>query len=171
MMAARKQRKGRAVARARNGKRWQWLRTKTKGEEGQGLVEAAAAFCFLLVIVLVMFEAVMIFSSYNALLNAAVQGAIYAAGHPTMVSSPPDSAYQKYVSTLQAEVVAGGLSWTDITIHPPQLPATIAAGNPLTVTVDYELTTFASEIVMPLFGRFGLPTHYSISARTAVPIR
>ncbi len=135
------------------------------------MVEAAVAFLFLLLILLVMYEMAMVFSSYIALLNCSVQGAIYASAHPNMVEDPPDEEYQQYVSIMQAEALAGGLSWKDMTVHPPQLPPTVQPGNPLTVTLDYRLTTFASEIVFPLFGRFGLPTQYRITARTAVPIR
>jgi hypothetical protein len=155
------------------GRRVRWLRFRLqpRGEEGQGLLEAAVAYLFLLLILLVMFEMAMVFSSYIALLNTSIQGAVYAAGDPSMVADPPDASYQQYVSIMQAEALAGGLSWKDITIHPPQLPSTVAPGQPLTVTIDYNLTTFASEVVFPMFGRFGLPTRYSISARSAVPIR
>jgi hypothetical protein len=134
-------------------------------------LEAAVAFLFLLIILLVMFESAILFTSYIALLNTSVQGAIYAAGHPNMEDSPPDSAYQQYVSIMQAEAMAGGLSWTDVGINPPELPSHVVAGEPITVTVDYTMTTFASEVVFPMFGRFGLPTEYHVSARTAVPIR
>lgn len=142
-----------------------------RGEEGQGLVEAAVAFLFLLLILLVMFESAVLFTSYIALLNTSVQGAIYAAGHPNMEDNPPDTAYQEYISIIQAEALAGGLSWTDLKIHPPELPANVVAGEPLTVTVSYTMTTFASEVIFPMFGRFGLPTRYHVSARTTVPIR
>jgi Flp pilus assembly protein TadG len=143
----------------------------TEEEEGQGLLEAAVAFLFLLVILIAMFEMAMVFASYIALLNTAVQGAIYAAGSPNMESDPPDTNYQQYVSIMQAEVLAGSLSWVDVRINPPELPANVAPGEAITVTVDYTLTTFASEIVFPMFGRFGLPSEYHISARTAAPIR
>jgi hypothetical protein len=141
------------------------------GEEGQGLLEAAVAFIFLLLILLVMFESAVLFTSWVALLNTSVQGAIYAAGHPNMEDNPPDTAYQQYESIMQAEALAGGLSWTQVTIHPPELPAHVSAGEPITVTVSYTMTTFASEIMLPLFGRFGMPTEYVVSARTAAPIR
>jgi hypothetical protein len=147
------------------------LRLPGQGEEGQGLVEAMAAFLFLLLILMVMFEAALLFTSYITLLNTSVQGAIYAAGHPAMENDPPDASYEQYVSIIQAEAVAGGLSWTDITVHPPELPANVASGQPITVTVSYTLTTFVSETVFPMFGRLGLPTRYIVSARTAAPIR
>jgi hypothetical protein len=143
----------------------------SRKEEGQGLLEAAVAFLFLLIILIAMFEMAMVFASYIALLNTAVQGAVYAAGYPDMESSPPDANYDRYVSIMQAEILAGGLSWVDVRINPPELPANIVADEPITVTVDYTMTTFASEVVFPMFGRFGLPTRYHISARTAVPIR
>ena len=140
-------------------------------EEGQGLLEAAVAFLFLLLILLAMFEMALVFASYIALLNTAVQGAVYAAGHPEMESSPPDTHYEQYVSIMQAEALAGSLSWVDVRINPPELPASVVPGEAITVTVDYTLTTFASEIVFPMFERFGLPSEYHISASTAAPIR
>ena len=146
-------------------------RAGSEKEEGQGLLEAAVAFLFLLVILIAMFEMAMVFASYIALLNTAVQGAIYAAGYPDMESSPPDVNYEQYVSIMQAEALAGSLSWVDVRINPPELPANVVEGEPITVTVDYTLTTFASEVVFPMFERFGLPTEYHISARTAAPIR
>jgi Flp pilus assembly protein TadG len=170
-MIRHKDRQDQGLALAGNKGRWHRLRFNARGEEGQGLLEAAVAFLFLLLLLLAMFEMTMIFSSYIALLNTTVQGAIYAAGHADMVASPPDAAYQQYVSIMQAEALAGNLSWKDVTIHPPELPPTIAPGQALTVTASYRLTTFASEVIFPMFGRFGLPTHYSIGARTSVPIR
>lgn len=147
------------------------MRFIRENEEGQGLLEAAVAFLFLLLILIVMFEGVLLFTSYIALLNTSVQGAIYAAGHIDMVADPPDEAYQQYESIMRAEALAGKLSWTDVTISPPQLPPSIESGNPLTVTVSYEMTTFTSEVVFSMFGRLGLPDRYILSARTAVPIR
>jgi Flp pilus assembly protein TadG len=170
-MIRHKDRQNQRLALAGNKGRWRRLRSNARGEEGQGLLEAAVAFLFLLLLLLIMFEMAMIFTSYIALLNMTVQGAIYAAGHADMVTSPPDGAYEQYVSIMQAEALAGNLSWKDVTIQPPGLPATIAPGQPLTVTASYRLTTFASEVIFPMFGRFGLPTHYTISARTSVPIR
>ena len=134
-------------------------------------MEAAVAFLFLLVILVAMFEMALVFASYIALLNTSVQGAIYAAGYPNMESNPPDTNYEQYVSIMQAEALAGSLSWVDIGINPPELPGSVVAGEPITVTVEYTMTTFASEVVFPMFGRFGLPSAYHISARTAAPIR
>lgn len=140
-------------------------------EEGQGLLEAAVAFLFLLLILIIMFEASVLFASYIALLNTSVQGAIYAAGYPDMQSDPADEHYLQYESIIRAEALAGKLSWEDVTVLPPQLPANVQPGEPITVTIRYELTTFSSQIVFPMFGRLGLPDRYTISAHTAVPIR
>ena len=145
------------------------FRRRIGDETGQGLVEATAAFLFLLTILLVMFEMVIIFTSYITMLNAVSQGATYAAGHPTM--QPGDPEYDEYVSIMRAELVAGGLSWRDTGINPPELPDEIRDGEPLTVTIEYTLTTFASEIILPMFERFGLPSEYHLQARTSVPIR
>ena len=138
-------------------------------EEGQGLLETAVGLLFLLLILLVMFEMLFVFTSYISLLNASAQGAIRAAGHPNMEVG--DYHYDQYVSDIQGEVLAGGLSWTDTGINPPELPAAVEARNPLTVTLNYTLTTPFGEIFFPILGKFGLPTQYHITARTTVPIR
>jgi len=156
---------------AANGQSRRWFRLKEKEEEGQGLVEAAVTFVFLLAIFIAMFEMVMLFTSYIALLNTSIQGAVYAAGHPNMVANPPDSSYEQYVSIMRAEALAGGLSERDIGYSLPQLPTNVAPGEALTVTIEYTMTTFASEIAFPLFGRFGLPEVFRIRASSAVPIR
>jgi hypothetical protein len=142
-----------------------------KGEEGQGLLEAAVAFLFLLLILLIMFESAVLFTSYIALLNTSVQGAIYAAGHPNMEDDPPDAAYQQYESIMRAEALGAGLTWDQVKIYPPELPASVVPGEPITVTVSYTMTTFTSEVVFSMFGRLGLPDRYIVSARTAAPIR
>ncbi len=139
------------------------------GQEGQGLVEAVVALLFLLLVIIVTFEMLFLFLSYMTLMNAAAQGAIRAAGHPDMV--PGDAHYTEYVGDIQGEAVAGGLTWDDIGIHPPELPPIVQAGEPITVTIDYTMTTPFSEIFLPMFGRFGLPTEYHITAWTTVPIR
>lgn len=147
------------------------MKCSREKEEGQGLLEAAVAFLFLLLVLIIMFEASVLFASYIALLNTSVQGAIYAAGHPHMQSDPADEDYLQYESIIRAEALAGKLAWEDVTVLPPQMPANVESGEPITVTIRYELTTFSSEIVFPMFGRLGLPDHYTISAHTAVPIR
>ena len=80
-------------------------------------------------------------------------------------------AYDNYIADIQGEVVAGGLTWSDVNIHPPVLPPNVVQGEPITVTIDYTMTTAFSEIVLPMFGRFGMPTEYHIRAWTSVPIR
>ena len=106
------------------------------GEEGQGLLETAVGLLFLLLILLVMFEMLFVFTSYIALLNASSQGAMRAAGHPNMEVG--DYHYEQYVSDIQGEVIASGLSWNDTHINPPELPADVESGNPITVTLDGE---------------------------------
>jgi hypothetical protein len=163
-------------------------RILSEGEEGQGLIEAAVGFVFLLLILLAMFEMAIVFASYIALLNCSIQGAVYAAAYPRyhMVEGPlePDDPhysyyqfYQEYESIIRSEALAGGLSLDSLHISPPQLPSgtlqgEVLSGNtPITVTLEYHMTTFSSEIIFPLFDRFGLPSEYHISARSAVPSR
>ena len=138
-------------------------------EQGQGLVEAAVSLLFLLLIIVVTFEMLFVFLSYISLTNAAAQGAIQAAGHPGM--APGDGAYDDYIADIQGEALAGGLNWTDVNVHPPLLPANVVQGEPITVTIDYTMTTPFSELVLPMFGRFGMPTEYHITAWNSVPIR
>jgi hypothetical protein len=169
MLPFKRQRNRFATHETRRRRRWGQFQLKGGGEEGQGLVEATAGFLFLLLIILVMFEMVFLFASYISLLNASAQGAIRAAGHPDM--QPGDEHYDEYLSDIQGEAIAGGLSWTDLHVNPPQLPSVVEPGAPITVTLQYTMTTPFGEIFFPFFGKFGLPSRYHIHATTAVPIR
>jgi hypothetical protein len=169
MLRFERQRNRFAAHRAHRGRQCWGFPLKVGGEEGQGLVEATAGFLFLVLIILVMFEMVFLFASYITLLNASAQGAIRAAGHPNM--QPGDESYDEYLSDIQGEAVAGGLSWSDLRVNPPELPSVVQPGSPITVTLDYTMTTPFGEVFFPLFGRFGLPSKYHIHARTSVPIR
>jgi hypothetical protein len=162
----RKQRSDRVPARVVKERRWPRWPFGSAGEEGQGLVEAAVSFLFLLMILLAMFEMVMVFSAYISLLNTSTQGAIYASGRCSMEYDPPSESYLKYVSIMESEALAGGLSWVDLRFNPPVWSPEDADEPAVTVTVEYTLTTFFSEVVFPMFGRFGLPTEYHISARS-----
>jgi hypothetical protein len=148
---------------------WEGSQKPLTGEEGQSLVESAIGLLFLLLVIIITFEMLFLFMSYMSLLNATAQGAIQASGHPNMV--PGDANYEDYIADIQGEVVAGGLNWPDVGINPPVLPPNVVQGAPITVTIDYTMTTPFSELVFPMFGRFGLPTEYHIAARTTVPIR
>jgi hypothetical protein len=142
----------------------------TKWEEGAGLVEAAVGFLFLMLIMIVTFEMLFVFTAYISLLNASVQGAVYAGGQPDMEEGDP--AYLHYESLIQAEALAGGLSWKDIVVNLPEVAANSETGiDELTVSIDYHLTTPFGEIFFPLLGKFGLPSTYHIVASTTVPVR
>jgi hypothetical protein len=169
MLPFKRQRNPFAAHETQGGRRSPGFRLKGGGQEGQGLIEATVGFLFLVLIILVMFEMVFLFVSYITLLNASAQGAIRAAGHPDM--HPGDEYYDEYVSDIQGEAVAGGLSWKDLHVDPPQLPSVVQPGAPITVTLEYTMTTPFGEVFFPLFGRFGLPSRYHIHATTAVPIR
>ena len=133
------------------------------------MVESVVGLLFLLLVIILTFEMLFVFMSYMTLMNSAAQGAIQASGHPNMVTG--DAHYDDYIADIQGEAVAGGLTWNDVSIHPPLLPPTVIQGEPITVTIDYTMTTPFSEIIFPMFGRFGMPTEYHITAWTAVPIR
>lgn len=45
------------------------------------------------------------------------------------------------------------------------------AGCYITVTVRYRIHTFTSDISLPIYGRFGLPSYYQINYTVGMPIR
>jgi hypothetical protein len=154
---------------------WRWLKND---ERGQSIVEVAAVSIFLILLSLVIFEAGVTFASYVALLNASREGAVYASAHPELADeseTPEDSAeYITYSETVvKGEIRVGNMVDPDeLTIYRPILvDGTSGFGDPIQARVDYRLYTFTSTIELPLFGRFGLPSYWPLSASTIMPIR
>ncbi|MHB0876001.1 MAG: TadE family protein [Anaerolineae bacterium] len=144
--------------------RWRrWLRR----ERGSALVETSLSAIVLILLVVAIFEFGMIFSTYSAVLTASRAGATYASMHP----NPTDPEYGRYEEIVRNEMRAAHLDMTCVTVLLTDTPEGTSAGSPIGVTVQYRLHTFSSGIAMPVFGRLGMPTSYTIAWQTVVPIR
>jgi hypothetical protein len=149
-------------------------------EGGQSLVEMTFGTVFLLGVVLVLFESGMIFRSYIGVLNVAREAAMYAGHHPDMCdcgqlscadAAPDGDAYLEFLWHTCQEADAAGLDPARLIIHPPLKPVGTDPQDPLIVTVDYELVSPTSGIVLPWLHRFGLLESFPITASSEVPIR
>jgi hypothetical protein len=175
------------------GHLWRPRRVKTEEEEGQGLIELTFAVSLLAVIIVVSFEFALVFASYIALLNSARAGARYASTKTYLLleSATKDyesyctperegeafcEDYEMYLNQVGKEVWSSGLDQEGLTIDKPLTEMSevgepvIAGGEPVTVTLHYNLKTFTSGIRLPFFGRFGLPDTYRITASASFPI-
>ena len=149
-------------------------------EGGQSLVEMTFGTVFLLGVVLVLFESAMIFRSYIGLLNVAREAAMWAAHYPDMCdcgqltcadAAPDGDPYLVYLWHACQEADVAGLDPERLTIHPPLRPVGNDPQDPIIVTVDYELVSPTSRIVLPWLHRFGLLESFPITASSEVPIR
>ncbi len=144
------------------------------------MVEVAIGITFLLLILLVLFEFAQIFFAYLNVLTAARTGCLFASKHPEWlreIQSNPnydpanDPVAQEYFQVVRYELLAARLDTRKAQIMLPEASEGVGLGKPVKVRVIYDLTTFASTIRLPFFGRFGLPDHYRISAVVSMPIR
>lgn len=150
-------------------------------EKGQSLVEVSAGLVFLLLIAIIVFEAGIVFSSYIALLNAAREGAMFASSHSWLDPDDTNPAhiedYQKYERLIKNEARNGGLTdMKRLIINPPVSVdkdgnGKIEPGEPIEVSVQYQVVTFTSTISLPYFGRLGLPNYWPVTAKVVMPIR
>jgi hypothetical protein len=149
-------------------------------EGGQSLTEMSVGTVFLLAVVLILFESAMIFRSYIGVLNVAREGAMYAAHHPDMCNcaqlsctdaTPDGDPYLEYLWHICEEADVAGLDPARLVIHAPVKPVGTAPQDPLIVTVDYEMVSATSGVVLPWLHRMGLLESFPISASSEVPIR
>jgi len=148
-------------------------------KKGQSLVEITIGVSFLLILLLVLFEFAQIFFAYLNVLSAARAGCIFASNHPSWLreiqepdyNPEDDPLYEQYRARITYEVLGADLNTEYLHIYLPVVEDGVAPGNPVTVRVMYELSTFASTMQVPFFGRFGLPNRYQISAQVTMPIR
>jgi hypothetical protein len=149
-------------------------------EGGQSLVEMTFGTAFLLGVVLVLFESAMIFRSYIGVVNVAREAAMYAAHHPDLcdcgqlqcVDAAPDGdPYLEFLWHACQEADVAGLDPARLTIHPPETPEGTDPQAPLIVTVEYELVSPTSGVVLPWIHRFGLLESFPITVSSEVPIR
>jgi len=138
-----------------------------QGERASSLVEMAFASVFLLLLVVAAYEFGMVFSSYAATINASRVGASYASMHP----DPGDDEYTRYADLARHEMRAAHLDMSRVEVSAPQTPEGSGPGAPIAVTVTYRLQTFTSGMSLPVFGRLGLPSCYTVSWTAVVPIR
>ena len=136
-------------------------------ERGSALVEVAFGSLFLLGLIIALFEMGMVFSAYVAVINASRAGATYASMHP----DPLDPEYGRYAEIARHELRAARLDMSKVQVLPPETPEGTEPGRPIRVTVIYRLSTFTSTLSLPVFGRFGLPSEYTLAWTTTVPIR
>jgi Flp pilus assembly protein TadG len=136
-------------------------------ERGTSLAETAFASVFLILLVVAVYEFGIIFATYTATINASRVGATFASMH----SNPTDELYARYADLARHEMRAAHLDMTRVVVAPPAIPDGDDPGDPIGVTVSYQLQTFTSGMSLPLFGRMGLAPFYLISWTTWVPIR
>ncbi|MDQ7031004.1 MAG: pilus assembly protein [Ardenticatenia bacterium] len=161
-------------------------------EQGQSLVEASITLIFLLLLVIAIFEMAQVFSTYLVLVNSVRDGAIYAASHAKANQLPQDvemlqrdPTYQPntyctnpnnpslqhlnaYCERVKQGILIRGLDpqGAYLTILDPVFVPTTknTAGFTILVGAEYRLTTlFTSSISLPLLGRMGLPSQYTVS--------
>lgn len=150
-----------------------------KGQKGQSLVEVTIGISFLLIVLLVLFEFAQIFFAYLNVLSAARAGCLFASKNPAWlreVQQPDydptgDEMYMKYRFRIMYEIQSAGMDERRLHIYLPEMDEGVGPGKPVRVRVVYELSTFASTVRLPFFGRFGLPEQYNISAVVVMPIR
>lgn len=164
-------------------------------EEGQSLIELAVGIPFLIAIVVVLVEMGIVFASFISLINATREAAVFAAMYPQLAdpshdndpfncsSSTPGSCptlWQEYQNRASAEIFvipgealrAGQLIDAHLlVIDRPITAGTTEPGDPITVTATYQLQTFLSTASLPYFGRFGLPSYYTLRYSMTAPIR
>ncbi len=164
-------------------------------ESGQSLVEIAVGAPFLILLVLAFIEMGIVFAVYISLINAAREGAMFASKYPQLSdwASHADDEYtcpdascptlgEEYENRIANEVfVEPGQTLVGRQLiaedpHPleaahPVVVGSLEKGNPITVTVTYSVETFTSRMVLPFFGRFGLPNKYVLHYSIAMPIR
>lgn len=145
-------------------------------EDGQSLVEMAVIVPFLMILVVAIFEMSLAFAAYIALINAAREGASFASLYPQLedpaVTPASSDLYRTYQERARGEAVAMGLNQDLVSVQRPvAVGPPYLANCPITATVGYELSTFTSNITLPLVGRFGLPNTYWISYSIQMPIR
>ena len=151
-------------------------------EHGQSIAEMAILFPFLLILLIAIIEFAQVFTAYIGLINAAREGAVYASLYPDLsdetdlqaCTHEAQSICDNYVDRIKGEAVALNLDVANnLTILPPTRygPNAKVLNCPITSTVVYRLSTFTSNMSLPLLGRLGLPSVYTIRYSAQMPIR
>lgn len=122
-------------------------------KKGQALVETALTLPLLLLILMGIVEFGRIFNAYLIVTNASREGARYAAINST--DTTVNSAITNLTQTLDQSQIT-------VTINPTQAGRT--SGNPVTVTVNYNL-----QIITPFINVI-IPSPYKVSASTTMRV-
>jgi Flp pilus assembly protein TadG len=109
------------------------------GGKGQSMVEVALAMPLLILILVGILDLGRAFFTYITISDAAAEGAAYASVHPN----------DTIEVTNRVVDSSNGLVLLDSSMVTIQPPVTIAAGSPITVTVDFEYT-----VITPLISSF-----------------
>lgn len=160
-------------------------------ERGQSLTEMAIGLPFVMLIIIGIIEMGFVFATYISMINATREGAVFASMHPelsdTSGASDDDilapgttTIYDEYENRVLNEVFVVTtqqlratqlLTEDDYDLKRPLTDGTTTAGTPITVTLVFSISTFTSNISLPYFGRFGLPSRYPLTYSFAMPIR
>lgn len=155
------------------------------------MTELAIGLPFVMLIIIAVVEMGLVFATYISMINAAREGAVFASMHPELsdvngtydsdvVAPGTTSVWDEYQLRVKNEVFvvtteqlrANQLLTEDvIDVARPVTDGSTSAGNPITVTVTYSISTFTSNISLPYFGRFGLPYRYRLVYSFGMPIR
>jgi hypothetical protein len=118
-------------------------RWKRRTESGQSLVEFVGFVTVLLIILGGVLEIGRAYFAYVAIENGAGEGALFAAYHPTWidgsVSEGDQPEFENIVYRTTHESPSGIVDWSLARVTVEQ-PATLAVGQPITVSVTYSHT-------------------------------
>jgi Flp pilus assembly protein TadG len=112
-------------------------------ESGQSLVEFIGFVTALLIILGGVLEIGRAYFAYVAIENGAGEGALYASYHPTWIDSDTSGGdqpqFENIVYRTTHESPSGIVDWNSARVTVEQ-PATLAIGEPITVSVTYSHT-------------------------------
>lgn len=162
-------------------------------EDGQSIVELAIGIPFVLLIIIAIIEMGLIFATYVSMINATREGAIFASMHPELLTATHDDCslgantgtlWCQYQARVKNEVFVATAEQlranqlltydtdTAVVVDAPTVTGGASGpGDPITVHVSANLSTFSSNVSLPFFGRFGLPNTYTLSYSFQMPIR
>jgi Flp pilus assembly protein TadG len=118
-------------------------RRETRTQSGQSLVEFVGFVTVLLIILGGVLEIGRAYFAYVAIENGAGEGALFAAYHPTWIddatSEGDQPEFENIVYRATHESPSGIVDWSLARVTVEQ-PATLAVGQPITVSVTYSHT-------------------------------
>jgi Flp pilus assembly protein TadG len=141
---------------------------KARGERGQSLVEFSLMMIFLVVLLMGVLDLARAYFTYLGLKDAAAEGAYFGSAFPQCVDDDVGGACggdHNIDFRVRNTALRGGLiDWADARVA-TTLPATLEAGQVLTVTVDYNYT-----LLTPFVGTIVNGQTLTLTARSAATI-